>query len=83
MPADTEGNLYALFRSRFPADRSKPCFLLPDGQAISYGAVEGWKLRGNMVNPNTAMAGAFQRHPGGGPSALPKSGLAARGTGWP
>jgi len=33
-------NLYALFASRFPADRSSPCFLLPDGSRISYGDLE-------------------------------------------
>jgi len=33
-------NLYDLLASRFPTDRSKPCFLLSDGTAISYGALE-------------------------------------------
>ncbi|WP_296600472.1 malonyl-CoA synthase [Phenylobacterium sp.] len=33
-------NLYDLLASRFPADRSKPCFLLSDGRAISYGELE-------------------------------------------
>ncbi len=33
-------NLYDLLASRFPADRTKPCFLLPDGSAISYGELE-------------------------------------------
>ncbi|MBL8552746.1 MAG: AMP-binding protein, partial [Phenylobacterium sp.] len=33
-------NLYDLLASRFPADRSKPCFLLSDGSAIGYGALE-------------------------------------------
>ena len=33
-------NLFALLKSRFPADRSRPCFLLPDGGQISYGEVE-------------------------------------------
>src|SRR5262245_28208734 len=33
-------NLYDLLASRFPADRSKPCFLLSDGSAISYGELE-------------------------------------------
>ena len=27
-------NLYDLLAGRFPADRGKPCFLLPDGAAI-------------------------------------------------
>ncbi|WP_293904288.1 AMP-binding protein [Phenylobacterium sp.] len=33
-------NLYDLLESRFPADRSKACFLLSDGSAISYGELE-------------------------------------------
>ena len=33
-------NLYDLLVSRFPTDRAKPCFLLSDGTAISYGALE-------------------------------------------
>jgi malonyl-CoA/methylmalonyl-CoA synthetase len=33
-------NLYDLLASRFPADRSRPCFLLPGGAAISYGELE-------------------------------------------
>ena len=33
-------NLYHLLASRFPADRSKPAFLLADGTAISYGQLE-------------------------------------------
>jgi malonyl-CoA/methylmalonyl-CoA synthetase len=33
-------NLYALLQSRFPADRSAPCLLLPDGDDVSYGALE-------------------------------------------
>ncbi len=33
-------NLYALLQSRFPADRSRPCFLFPDGRSTSYGELE-------------------------------------------
>lgn len=33
-------NLYDLLAGRFPADRTKPCFLLSDGSEISYGALE-------------------------------------------
>ena len=33
-------NLYDLLASRFPEDRSRPAFLLPDGSAVSYGALE-------------------------------------------
>jgi len=34
------GNLYDLLASRFPADRSAPCFLLSDGSQVSYGELE-------------------------------------------
>ena len=34
------GNLYALLESRFPTDRARPVFLLPDGGEISYGALQ-------------------------------------------
>jgi malonyl-CoA/methylmalonyl-CoA synthetase len=34
-------NLYELLASGFPADRSKPCFLLADGSEVSYGELEG------------------------------------------
>jgi malonyl-CoA/methylmalonyl-CoA synthetase len=33
-------NLYERLAAGFPADREKPCFLLSDGAAISYGALE-------------------------------------------
>ncbi|HKR87905.1 MAG TPA: malonyl-CoA synthase [Phenylobacterium sp.] len=33
-------NLYDLLASRFPADRSRPCFLLSDGSQVSYGELE-------------------------------------------
>ncbi|MFN3523639.1 MAG: AMP-binding protein [Phenylobacterium sp.] len=33
-------NLFSLFASRFPQDRAKPCFLTPDGGAVSYGELE-------------------------------------------
>ncbi len=33
-------NLYDILAARFPADRNRPCFLLPDGRSISYGDLE-------------------------------------------
>jgi malonyl-CoA/methylmalonyl-CoA synthetase len=33
-------NLYTLLASGFPLDRTKPCFLLSDGPAVSYGELE-------------------------------------------
>ncbi|MBJ7409143.1 MAG: AMP-binding protein [Phenylobacterium sp.] len=38
-------NLYDLLASRFPVDRSRPCFLLSDGGEISYGALEAGAAR--------------------------------------
>ncbi len=37
MPHD---NLYALMRSRFPANLDQPCMLLPDGSAVAYRTLE-------------------------------------------
>jgi malonyl-CoA/methylmalonyl-CoA synthetase len=34
------GNLYDMLADGFPRDRAKPCFLLSDGTAVSYGALE-------------------------------------------
>ena len=33
-------NLYELLASRFPADRTRPCFLMGDGSEVSYGQLE-------------------------------------------
>jgi malonyl-CoA/methylmalonyl-CoA synthetase len=33
-------NLYELLASRFPKDRTRPCFILSDGSEISYGVLE-------------------------------------------
>jgi malonyl-CoA/methylmalonyl-CoA synthetase len=41
-------NLYDLLSSRFPADRSRPCFLMPDGSEISYGTLEDTVARTAM-----------------------------------
>jgi len=55
-------NLYDLLASRFPADRSKPCFLLSDGRAISYGELEagaahvGGRLVAEGVQPGDRVA---------------------------
>jgi hypothetical protein len=45
---------------------------------LSYGAVKGYLEKGKMVNPVTTLAGAFERHTGQDPFALPKSWLDAR-----
>ena len=38
-------NLYDLFESRFPADRSKPLLILGDGRAVSYADAEAASAR--------------------------------------
>ena len=38
-------NLYALFESRFPADRAAPLLLLPDGDTLTYAAAEAGSAR--------------------------------------
>lgn len=38
-------NLYALLASRFPADRSAPCLILPDGRVIDYAQLESQSAR--------------------------------------
>jgi malonyl-CoA/methylmalonyl-CoA synthetase len=32
--------LYDLFANAFPTDRSRPCFIMPDGRNVTYGALE-------------------------------------------
>ncbi|MBC7622096.1 MAG: S46 family peptidase [Aeromicrobium sp.] len=45
---------------------------------LSYGAVQGWTALGKQVLPFTDFAGAFNRHTGAAPYALPASWLAAK-----
>ncbi|MFY3742394.1 S46 family peptidase [Anaeromyxobacter sp. Red801] len=45
---------------------------------LSYGQVKGWKQDGHEVPPFTTFAGAFERHTGSEPYALPKSWLDAK-----
>lgn len=45
---------------------------------LSYGEVRGWPEKGVPVPPFTDVAGAFRRHTGSEPFALPASWLAAR-----
>jgi hypothetical protein len=45
---------------------------------LSYGQVKGWKEGTREVPPFTALAGAFERHTGRDPFALPPSWLAAK-----
>ena len=45
---------------------------------LSYGSVEGYQESGVRVAPLTSLAGAFKRHTGSDPFALPSRWLAAR-----
>ncbi|MCC7072174.1 MAG: S46 family peptidase, partial [Deltaproteobacteria bacterium] len=45
---------------------------------LSFGAVEGWKEAGSDVNPVTTVGGAFERHTGEDPFALPASWLKSK-----
>ena len=48
---------------------------------LSYGEVKGWEERGKAVAPFTTVAGAFDRHTGFDPFALPDSWFKARDQG--
>ena len=67
--ASMSENLYALLASRFPADRAKPCFILPDGREISYGALETGvaRLAGHLVakgvEPGDRVAAQTEKSP--------------------
>jgi V8-like Glu-specific endopeptidase len=45
---------------------------------ISYGSVRGWVEDGRGIGPMTTLAGAFERHTGREPFALPRSWLEAK-----
>lgn len=45
---------------------------------LSFGTVQGWEEGGKQVEPFTTMGGAFDRHTGADPYALPKSWLEAK-----
>lgn len=45
---------------------------------VSYGTIRGYKENGQQVAPVTTMGGAFERHSGRDPYALPESWLAAK-----
>ncbi len=45
---------------------------------LSYGKVVGWEEPGGVIAPFTEFAGAYQRHTGAEPFALPKTWLQAR-----
>jgi nicotinamide mononucleotide adenylyltransferase len=45
---------------------------------LSYGAVRGWQEHGQLVPPFTTIGGAFERHTGEDPFALPKRWISAK-----
>lgn len=45
---------------------------------LSYGQVQGWEEYGRKIGPFTVLAGAFARHTGADPFALPDSWFAAK-----
>ena len=45
---------------------------------LSFGRIEGWKEKGKTIAPITTFGGAFERHTGEEPFALPKTWLDAK-----
>ena len=71
-------NAELIARARFAQLGSK---VYPDATGtlrLSFGAVQGWQERGKPVTPFTDFAGAFNRHTGAAPYALPASWLASK-----
>ncbi|HEX4943721.1 MAG TPA: malonyl-CoA synthase [Usitatibacteraceae bacterium] len=62
-------NLYSLFESRFPADRTRPLLILPDGREISYGQAEescarfAAFLAGRGLSPGDRVAVQVEKSP--------------------
>ncbi len=54
----SQANLYALFEQRAPGDRNAPCFILPNGDALSYGALHDGVARvAGLLKARGVMAG--------------------------
>lgn len=71
-------NAELIAKARFAQLGSK---VYPDATGtlrLSFGAVQGWLERGKPVAPFTDFAGAFDRHTGAEPYALPASYLATK-----
>ncbi|MFQ5564040.1 MAG: AMP-binding protein [Parvularculaceae bacterium] len=50
----SDGNFYALLRSRFAARLDTPCLTLPDGRTLSYGDIDAMAARTADVLRNTS-----------------------------
>src|SRR5205823_14561549 len=63
-------NLYGLIQSHFPADRTKPCLLLPDGREVPYAMLEqgvgraAALLRAKGVKPGDRIAAQGEKSVG-------------------
>ena len=68
-------------QAQFAMARQQGRPLYPDATfslRLSYGEVAGWQEKGRAVPPFTDIGGAFRRHSGAAPFALPASWLAAQ-----
>ena len=67
--ASPSGNLYEFLAAGFPADRSRPCFLMADGSSVSYGALESTAgrlaalLRARGVLPGDRVVAQTEKSP--------------------
>ena len=71
-------NAELIARARFAQLGSKAYPDATGSLRLSYGAVHGWTERGKPVAPFTTIAGAYARHAGVAPYALPDSWIAQR-----
>ncbi|HET9598568.1 MAG TPA: S46 family peptidase [Anaeromyxobacteraceae bacterium] len=69
----------ALTRARFELEGTGTAPDATFSPRLSYGAVRGWDEEGRAVAPFTTLRGAFERHTGRPPFALPSRWLEARG----
>jgi malonyl-CoA/methylmalonyl-CoA synthetase len=54
----SQANLYALFEQRAPRDRQAPCFILPNGNVVSYGALhDGVARMAGLLRARGVVAG--------------------------
>ncbi|HET7755286.1 MAG TPA: S46 family peptidase [Anaeromyxobacteraceae bacterium] len=78
--ATVKKNAEIIARARFDVEGKS---VYPDATftpRLTYGQVKGWTENGRAVNPITTFGGAFERHTGREPFALPESWLQAEPT---